>query len=237
MPRFALHALLLAVCAVAPASAQPTVSAVGGRTVLTGFGGPAAVGGVAVSRSVSRVVDLDVLVEVARSAEETDAALLFRSDATWHVRRHAVAALGATAYPLQGRLLGADHRLGTSVALNGRRRDDRLHQGTFSPLYFDSQPEGFIDVAAAEWEALGPGYEARVLSVAADGPGTVAGDHLALIYPSTAWEIGASAGVAYQLGVGRATLGLRADYRRFLDQPVSEGTHAFDATVRVGVRL
>ncbi len=239
MIRSVLTALLLAALTVpSGASAQATVSVLGGRAVLTGVGGPALVGGVAVSYTRSPALDLDLVVEVAESSERSDAALTYRAERYWHIRRHTVVALGATVFPIRRPLLGADHRLGVALALDGRRRADRLHQGTFTPLYYAGTPEGFIDVMAAEWEALGEGYEARILYEAEAGPGgTVAGEHLALIYPSEAWEVGASAGVAYELAVGRAALGVRADYRRFLDQRVSEGAHALDVTVRLGVRL
>ena len=241
MPRLlpsVLAAAALAAAALAPAPlAQTTVSAVGGRTYYTSHGGPAAGGGLAVTRALTPAVDLDLAVAYARSANDSPDALLGRGPDRWNARRHAVAAAGATVYPARFRALGARHRAGLSAAAVGRRHDDRIWQGVFYPQYFVDRPDLPIGELAAEWRALGPGYEATIVAADEAGPFTQAGDHLALTYPHAGFDVGGSLGLAYEVQAGRAAVGVRAEYRRYLDQRVGTGTHALDASVRVGVRL
>ncbi|WP_412061928.1 hypothetical protein [Rubrivirga sp. IMCC45206] len=234
MPRFSLCSRLaltgLALLLAPSGGAQTTVSVLGGMARFTGDGGPAPVAGAAVTVALSPRFDVDVMAEVAGSSETSDAALLAPTPTEWNTRQHALAAAGATAYPVRAELGGATHRVGLAGGLVVRRRDDDLHHLTFSPAFFAERPASRMAETAAAWAANGEGFTSRVLR-------TEEGEHLALTYRERKTEVGNTIGAVYEVAVGRAVVGVRGDFRWLLGQRVTSGTQALDLTARVGVRL
>ena len=218
-----------------PAEAQPwSGSVTAGRTYFTGLGGPATAVGATVSYDLSPGLRLSATVEGLGSAN-TDDRLLLDANSAWHERRHVVGSVDASFFPVRFPWLGAQHRLGLGAGLDARYRDDRLFRGTFYPSYFAATP--FTpDEVAIEWRAIGDEYEAYFFDIQDPSITGQVGPHVSLVYPSGGLEAGAHVGVRYALTVGPAEIGVSGVYRRFLDQRVSEGTHAADVRVALGYR-
>lgn len=203
---------------------------------MTAFGHRGPRIAVGYERSLTGALSVQADIGVFRTSDQRDDYLLDAST-RWADRTQVVSTVTAALSPVHVRVLGTEHRLGLTLGVAARYKDEQLYQSTFFPQYFLGTPPGSADRIVREWEALGDGYRA-IRQEYDDGPdGRQDGTYVSLIVPERGFDPGWTVGARYEVRTARVAYGVDAAYRRFLDQRLLVGSHTADVMLRVGYRF